>query len=232
MLTPPHERLARLIAVHAKGLIGSERRARKAASCCIAGHFMVLVRRRNAFVNALVRELKREQIEVAGVDRLNLGEELAIQDLLAMARFVLLPQDDLNLACLLKSPLVGLDEDKLFALAWNRTGHLWRALRERAREPAFAAAHERLSRLARARRLHHALRFLRPGARPRGRPASGCSSGWAARRPIRSTSCWRARCSTSASRRPRCRASCAGSRPAAARSSATSTPTAARRCAS
>src|SRR5204863_10179977 len=103
-----------------------------------AGHFMVLVRRRNEFVNALVRELKREQVEVAGVDRLNLGEELAIQDLLAMARFVLLPQDDLNLACLLKSPLIGLDEDQLFSLAWKRPGHLWRALREKAGEPVFA----------------------------------------------------------------------------------------------
>jgi ATP-dependent helicase/nuclease subunit A len=140
----PHERLARLIAVHAKGLIGRERRARS-GELLHAGHLMVLVRRRNDFVNALVRELKREQIEVAGVDRLDLGEELAIQDLLAMARFVLLPQDDLNLACLLKSPLIGLDEDRLFALAWKRTGHLWRALREKAREPAFAEAHRRLS---------------------------------------------------------------------------------------
>src|SRR5688572_27568914 len=150
VLTPPHQRLARLIAVHAKGLIGKERRARK-GELLHPGHVMVLVRRRNAFVNALVRELKREQIEVAGVDRLNLGEELAIQDLLAMARFVLLPQDDLNLACLLKSPLIGLDEDKLFTLAWKRSSHLWQALRERAREPDFSAAHERLSQwLARA----------------------------------------------------------------------------------
>ncbi len=149
-LTPPHERLAQLIAAHAKSLIGKERRARK-GELLHPGHFMVLVRRRNEFVNALVRELKRAQIEVAGVDRLNLGEELAIQDLLAMARFVLLPQDDLNLACLLKSPLVGLDEDKLFTLAWNRQTHLWQALRERAHEPDFADAHERLSRwLARA----------------------------------------------------------------------------------
>jgi ATP-dependent helicase/nuclease subunit A len=62
-----------------------------------------------------------------------------------MARFVLLPQDDLNLACLLKSPLIGLDEDKLFALAWKRTGHLWRSLREKARDPAFAGAHRRLT---------------------------------------------------------------------------------------
>jgi ATP-dependent helicase/nuclease subunit A len=150
VLTPPHQRLARLIAVHAKGLIGKERRARK-GELLHPGHVMVLVRRRNAFVNALVRELKREQIEVAGVDRLNLGEELAIQDLLAMARFVLLPQDDLNLACLLKSPLIGLDEDKLFTLAWKRSSHLWQALRERAHEPDFSAAHERLSQwLARA----------------------------------------------------------------------------------
>jgi ATP-dependent helicase/nuclease subunit A len=150
VLMPPHQRLARLVAIHAKGLIGVERRARK-GELLHPGHFMVLVRRRNEFVNALVRELKREQIEVAGVDRLNLGEELAIQDLLAMARFVLLPQDDLNLACLLKSPLVGLDEDKLFKLAWRRSGHLWRSLRDQARDPDFAAAHQRLSQwLARA----------------------------------------------------------------------------------
>ena len=140
----PHERLAHLIAVHAKGLIGQERRARR-GELLHAGHFMVLVRRRNAFVNALVRALKREQIEVAGVDRLDLGQELAIQDLLAMARFVLLPQDDLNLACLLKSPLIGLDENELFSLAWKRTGALWRALRERAQEPKFADAYTRLS---------------------------------------------------------------------------------------
>jgi ATP-dependent helicase/nuclease subunit A len=144
----PHERLARLIAVHAKSLIGRERRARSDArggELLHAGHFMVLVRRRNAFVTALVKALKREQIEVAGVDRLDLGQELAIQDLLAMARFVLLPQDDLNLACLLKSPLVGLDEDKLFTLAWKRNGTLWRALRDRAQETGFAEAHARLS---------------------------------------------------------------------------------------
>ncbi|MBS0525389.1 MAG: double-strand break repair helicase AddA [Proteobacteria bacterium] len=154
VLTPPHQLLARLIAVHIRTLVGRERRAlsgSKGGELLHAGHFMVLVRRRNEFVNALVRELKREQIEVAGVDRLDLGEELAIKDLLAMARFVLLPQDDLNLACLLKSPLVGLDEDKLFALAWNRKTHLWQALRERAREPGFAPAHDLLSRwLARA----------------------------------------------------------------------------------
>ena len=144
----PHQRLARLIAAHAKSLIGEERRSRKGDKGhekLHAGHFMVLVRRRNEFVNALVKELKKAQIEVAGVDRLNLGQELAIQDLLAMAQFVLLPQDDLNLACLLKSPLIGLDEDWLFELAYKRPGPLWQALRARAGEPAFADAYAKLS---------------------------------------------------------------------------------------
>jgi ATP-dependent helicase/nuclease subunit A len=140
----PHERLARLIAVHAKSLIGRERRARR-GELLHPGHFMVLVRRRNEFVTALVRELKREGVEVAGVDRLNLGEELAVQDLLAMARFVLLPQDDLNLACLLKSPLIGLGEDELFELCFDRRGHLWRSLREHAGDPRFAIAYGTLS---------------------------------------------------------------------------------------
>ncbi len=149
-LALPHERLAQLIAAHAKSLIGRERRARRGETLH-AGHFMVLVRRRNEFVNALVRALKREKIEVAGVDRLDLGEELAIQDMMALARFVLLPQDDLNLACLLKSPLIGLDEERLFELSWKRPGRLWQALRERASQPVFCEAHTRLSEwLARA----------------------------------------------------------------------------------
>jgi ATP-dependent helicase/nuclease subunit A len=144
-LAPPHERLARLIAVHAKGLIGSERRA-NSGKLLNAGDFMVLVRRRNALVTALVKALKHQSIDVAGVDRLDLAQELAIQDLLALARFVLLPQDDLNLASLLKSPLVGLDEEALFTLAWNRKGHLWRALRAQAgKDPRFGAAHEKLA---------------------------------------------------------------------------------------
>ena len=144
-LTPPHERLARLVALHAKSLIGHERRA-STGKPLNAGDFMVLVRRRNAFVTALVRALKREDIDVAGVDRLDLGKELAVQDLLALARFVLLPQDDLNLASLLKSPLVGLGEEALFELAWGRPGRLWRELGRRAGEdPRFAEAHRRLA---------------------------------------------------------------------------------------
>jgi ATP-dependent helicase/nuclease subunit A len=58
---------------------------------------------------------------------------------------VLLPEDDLSLAALLKSPLIGLDEDALFALAYGRKGSLWSALGDKAAEsPAFAEAKKRI----------------------------------------------------------------------------------------
>src|SRR5207248_11009704 len=58
------------------------------------------------------------------------------------------PLDDLNLANLLVSPLIGWDQQQLFDLAYDRKGPLWRALRERADERAdFAAAHAALGEL-------------------------------------------------------------------------------------
>jgi ATP-dependent helicase/nuclease subunit A len=73
---------------------------------------------------------------VAGLDRLVLTEQPAVQDLMALADSLLLPQDDLALACLLTSPLGGLSDDSLMDLAIGRRGHLWEALRERAGERA------------------------------------------------------------------------------------------------
>ncbi|WP_445680299.1 double-strand break repair helicase AddA [Radicibacter daui] len=109
-----------------------------------AGDIMVLVRRRNSFVEALVRAFKERGVPVAGADRLSLSASLAVQDLLALARFLLLPDDDLTLAALLKSPLVGLSEEALFDIAYDRlqrhgrTG-LWAALQKRAAEEAALA---------------------------------------------------------------------------------------------
>ena len=93
-----------------------------------AGDVMILVRRRTRFVAPLIRALKARDVPVAGVDRLALTEPLAVQDLMALGRFLLLPEDDLTLAALLKSPLIGLTEDQLFTLAYNRSNSLWNAL--------------------------------------------------------------------------------------------------------
>ncbi|WP_299939392.1 double-strand break repair helicase AddA [uncultured Nitratireductor sp.] len=85
-----------------------------------AGDVLVLVRKRDRFVHALSRSLKNRHIDVAGADRLRLTAHIAVQDLIALGRFLLQPHDDLSLAAVLKSPLFGMDEERLFRLAWNR----------------------------------------------------------------------------------------------------------------
>ncbi len=112
------------------------------------GDVMILVRRRERFAEAMIRCLKERGIPVAGSDRMVLTEQLAVMDLMALGRFLLLPEDDLTLAEVLKGPLFGLDDDDLFALAWRRDGTLWEALRRRAGErPVWQAAKDGLGRL-------------------------------------------------------------------------------------
>ncbi len=147
----PSERLAVRIAATVKGWIGVEdlhARGRKVR----AGDVLVLVRRRNRFFEACVRAFKDAGVPVAGADRMVLADQIAVMDLLSLARFCLLPSDDLSLAEVLKSPLYGFDDDDLFALAWKRPGPLWPALRARATENAKwrAAVDELSSLLARA----------------------------------------------------------------------------------
>lgn len=109
------------------------------------GDIMVLVRRRNQFVQHLVRALKDRDVPVAGIDRMVLTEQLSVMDLLALGRFLILPEDDLTLATLLKSPLIGLTEDQLFQVAYDRPGSLWMALTNKAKtDPALAPAHDYL----------------------------------------------------------------------------------------
>ena len=91
-----------------------------------------------------------------------LTEHIAVMDLMVLADALLLPQDDLALATVLKSPLFGLDEDELFKLAWNRKGSLRSALR--AQRPDLAA---RLDALREQSRAADAVRVLRRPARRR-----------------------------------------------------------------
>lgn len=111
-----------------------------------AGDIMILVRRRDALVVELMRALKKHQIAVAGADRMRLNDQLAVMDLVALGKFLLLPEDDLTLATVLKGPLIGLTEDQLFALAHGRAGNLWQELsRRRSEQDAFARAYDWLA---------------------------------------------------------------------------------------
>lgn len=93
---------------------------------------LILVRRRGDLASLIVARLHAEKVPVAGVDRLRLNAPLTVRDLLAAARFALQPDDDLNLAALLVSPLIGWSQDQLLdhAAGRGKTG-LWRHLRTR-----------------------------------------------------------------------------------------------------
>jgi ATP-dependent helicase/nuclease subunit A len=99
-----------------------------------AGDFLVLVQRRGQFDRALVRELKQLGVNVAGLDRMKLTDQLAVQDLMSLCQALLLPDDDLSFAEMLTSPLGGLSDDSLMQLAASRHGTLWDTLRARAGE--------------------------------------------------------------------------------------------------
>jgi ATP-dependent helicase/nuclease subunit A len=95
----------------------------------LAKDVLVLVRRRGVLFESIIRALKNERVPVAGADRLMLTEHIAVMDLMVLADALLMPQDDLALATVLKSPLFGLAEDELFQLAWQRKSSLRSVLR-------------------------------------------------------------------------------------------------------
>jgi ATP-dependent helicase/nuclease subunit A len=93
-----------------------------------AGDIMILVRRRSELARLIVARLYEEQVAVAGIDRLRLNAPFAVRDLLAALRFAVQPEDELNLAALLVSPLIGWTQNDLMTRLIGRKAGLWRHL--------------------------------------------------------------------------------------------------------
>jgi ATP-dependent helicase/nuclease subunit A len=105
---------------------------------------MILVRKRKELAGLIIARLHAAGVPVAGVDRLRLGAPLAVKDLVAALRFAAQPLDDLNLAALLVSPLVGWTQEQLLEHGYReRRAHLWSHLR-RSSHPEVWAARELL----------------------------------------------------------------------------------------
>lgn len=139
----PRVQLARRIADHVK---------RWCAQGLKAGDVLILVRQRGPLFEAVIRALKNAGVPVAGADRLVLTEHIAVMDLMALADCLLLPDDDLALASVLKSPLFGISEEELFELAWNRKGSLRASLQGKASDVLFGGINRELDELAHAAR--------------------------------------------------------------------------------
>ncbi len=94
------------------------------------GDVMILVRKRRELASLIVARLYTHGVPVAGVDRLRLGAPLAVKDLMAAIRFAAQPLDDLNLANLLVSPLIGWSQEDLLELAYRpKQTRLWEHIR-------------------------------------------------------------------------------------------------------
>ena len=97
---------------------------------------LILVQSRGRLFDEVIRSLARQGVPVAGADRLKLLEDPAVEDLMAFARTVLTPTDDLSLAETLKNPFFNFDDALLFDLAHPRPAgaSLWSALNDRSAE--------------------------------------------------------------------------------------------------
>ncbi|MFD1342633.1 double-strand break repair helicase AddA [Litorisediminicola beolgyonensis] len=94
------------------------------------GDVLILVQRRGPLFGAILRACKARGLPMAGADRLKVMAELAVRDIQALLSFLATQDDDYALACALRSPLLGLDEQALYSLAQPRKGGLWEALRQ------------------------------------------------------------------------------------------------------
>lgn len=137
----PQSRLANYLAEEVEKWMRSKRILPSTGLPIQPRDILILVRKRNVLGQEVVRALKKRNIPVAGADRLVLTDHIVVMDLLALGQFVLLPEDDLTLACVLRSPLIGMSEEDLFTLAHERAGTLWASLSLKAKgSPVFEEA--------------------------------------------------------------------------------------------
>ncbi|QKC80583.1 double-strand break repair helicase AddA [Mesorhizobium sp. NZP2077] len=138
----PAVRVAENVAATIAGWIGKGEIIEGRGKRLRPGDVLVLVRKRDSFVHALTRALKRRDIPVAGADRLSLPGHIAVKDLIALGHLLIQPQDDLSLAAVLRSPIFDLPEEALFTLAAQRPPgvSLAASLRQQAGESAALAA--------------------------------------------------------------------------------------------
>lgn len=128
----PRAKAAAQVADHIAGLLRDGPVTPSTAKPVKPDDIIVLVRTRSEFFDECIRQLKLRGIPVAGADRMQLLDQLAVMDLMAAGHFVLLPEDDLTLATVLRCPIIGITEEQLYDLAYGRKNvSLWDALRNR-----------------------------------------------------------------------------------------------------
>ena len=131
-----YQAYAQLIVQKIKNLLASQIILPSTKTAVKPGDIMVLLPKRDDLAHMLVAYLRKEQIPVTGLNKYLLSDHIVYQDMLLLLEFVNLPANDLNLACLLKSPMVNLSEDELFELSYQRERNsLYQSLQAKASAP-------------------------------------------------------------------------------------------------
>ena len=111
------EFLAELIAQKIKLMVEEGRVLEGRNRAVNYGDFMILLRNRtNGFDKALSKFFHKYNIPSSSPSKIIFDQNIIIQDLLAAAKFALFPQDDLNLAALLKSAIFDIREEELLEI--------------------------------------------------------------------------------------------------------------------
>ena len=177
---------------------------------------MILLPRRGILQELLIRELKQLHVPVAGADRLALTDDIAVMDLIALGDVLLLPEDDLSLAAVLRSPLFGLSEEALFELAYDRGGaSLYQRLQAARDRPPFARRRTSACMSCWRRSTSCRPSSFTPACSARAAVAGACSPGSVRRRPSRSKRFSPRRSPSSTAIHRPCRRSCTGCAPTA-----------------
>lgn len=82
--------------------------------------FMILSQRRSELNDLISDELKRLGIACSGSDKIDIKAELIVEDLISIAKFSMFQYDDMNLAIILKSPIIDISENELFEICTKR----------------------------------------------------------------------------------------------------------------
>jgi ATP-dependent helicase/nuclease subunit A len=121
--------LANQIAAHIAGWLSENRWLPSEHRPIRPGDILILVHRRRPMAPALIRALEKHGVPVSGMDRLTLSTHLAVRDILALMAWCMHQGDDLALAQVLRSPVIGMSDEALRSIAVNRDGRLWDALK-------------------------------------------------------------------------------------------------------
>ena len=97
---------------------------------CAPADILILVHRRRPMAQALIHALEHHRVPVSGMDRLTLSNHLAVRDVMALMAWCMHPADDLSLAHVLRSPIIGMSDEALRAIAVSRDASLWEALQD------------------------------------------------------------------------------------------------------